>query len=219
LLDGADFPAAVAEAVASGFLNSGQTWSALTRLIVPRARLEEVEELARAAAETYTVGDPFAEDTKMGPVISAVQRDRVRNYIRIGIDEGAKLVTGGPDAPSSLERGYFVQPTVFSNVTREMTIAREEIFGPVLVVMPYDDEDETVAIANATPYGLAGAVNGEPASAMRVARRMRTGQVRLNGAALIRSAPHGRSKESGTGREHGAFGLQEFLEVKAIIGD
>ena len=217
LLDDADFPAAVTAGVAACYLNAGQTCSALTRMIVPRSRLAEVEELARKEAGQYVVGDPFADGTRLGPVVSGAQRDRVRHYIQQGIDEGATLVTGGPDAPEGLDKGYFVQPTVFSDVTPAMTIAREEIFGPVLVIMPYDTEDEAVEIANSTPYGLSGGVSGSPERALRIARRLRTGQVRLNQARPVRSAPFGGYKESGNGREHGRFGLEEFLETKAVI--
>jgi aldehyde dehydrogenase (NAD+) len=217
LLDDADFPAAVTAGIAACYLNAGQTCSALTRMIVPRSRLAEVEELAREEAERYVVGDPFAEGTRLGPVVSDVQRDRVRHYIQQGIDEGATLVTGGPDAPAGLGQGYFVKPTVFSDVTPAMTIAQEEIFGPVLVIMPYDTEDEAVEIANSTAYGLSGGVSGSPERALRVARRLRTGQVRLNRARPVRSAPFGGYRESGNGREHGQFGLEEFLETKAVI--
>jgi aldehyde dehydrogenase (NAD+) len=217
ILDDADFPSAVVAGVAACYLNSGQTCSALTRMIVPRRRLAEVEKLARAEAERFIVGDPFEDGTRLGPLVSAVQRDRVRGYIRCGIDEGATLVTGGPDAPNGLDKGYYVQPTVFSNVTSGMKIAQEEIFGPVLVIMPYDTEDEAVEIANGTAYGLSGAVSGSPERAMEVARRLRTGQVRINKARPVRSAPFGGYKQSGNGREHGRFGLEEFLEIKAVI--
>ena len=217
ILDDADFPSAVVAGVAACYLNSGQTCSALTRMIVPRRRLAEVEKLARAEAERFIVGDPFEDSTRLGPLVSAVQRDRVRGYIRCGIDEGATLVTGGPDAPNGLDKGYYVQPTVFSNVTSGMKIAQEEIFGPVLVIMPYDTDDEAVEIANGTAYGLSGAVSGSPERAMEVARRLRTGQVRINKARPVRSAPFGGYKQSGNGREHGRFGLEEFLEIKAVI--
>jgi acyl-CoA reductase-like NAD-dependent aldehyde dehydrogenase len=217
ILDDADFPTAVADGVGKCYLNSGQTCSALTRMLVPRSRLAEAEEIARATAEVFQPGDPFAEGTFLGPLVSAMQRDRVRTYIEKGVGEGARLVTGGAEAPEGLDRGYFVAPTVFSDVTPDMTIAREEIFGPVLVMMPYDTEDEAVAIANGTDYGLAGGVwSGDPARAERVARRMRTGQVEVNGGAFNPMAPFGGYKQSGNGRELGAFGLEEFLEVKAI---
>jgi acyl-CoA reductase-like NAD-dependent aldehyde dehydrogenase len=217
LLDDADFASAVTAGVAACYLNAGQTCSALTRMIVPRSHLAEVEELARKEAEQYVVGDPFAGGTRLGPLVSDAQRDRVRRYIQQGIAEGATLVTGGPEAPEGLDTGYFVKPTVFSDVTPAMTISQEEIFGPVLVIMPYDTEDEAVEIANSTAYGLSGGVSGSPERALRVARRLRTGQVRLNKARPVRSAPFGGYKESGNGREHGRFGLEEFLETKAVI--
>jgi acyl-CoA reductase-like NAD-dependent aldehyde dehydrogenase len=163
------------------------------------------------------VGDPFAEGTRLGPLISSVQRDRVRGYIQKGIDEGAELVTGGAEVPDGLETGYFVKPTVFSNVTREMTIAQEEIFGPVLSIMPYDTEEEAIAIANDTVYGLAAAVSGGEERAQRVARKIRAGQVRVNAGRGGGGAPFGGYKQSGLGREHGRYGLEEFLEVKALF--
>jgi len=217
ILDDADFAAAIPAGVGAAYANSGQTCSALTRMIVPRSRLAEVEELARAAAETYTVGDPFADGTRLGPLISDIQRERVRGYINTGIEEGATLVTGGADAPEGLERGYFVRPTVFSNVSPDMTIAREEIFGPVLSIIPYDTEQEAIEIANDTVYGLAGGVWGSDERAQRVARRIRAGQVRVNQGGGGRGAPFGGYKQSGLGREHGEYGLEEFLEVKALF--
>ena len=217
LLDDADFPKAVKGGVAAAYANSGQTCSALTRMIVPRSRLAEVEQLARDAAESYTVGDPFAEGTRLGPLISSVQRDRVRGYIEKGIEEGAVLVTGGADAPESLDKGYFVKPTVFSNVTRDMTIAQEEIFGPVLSIIPYDTEDEAVEIANDSLYGLAAAVSGSDERARKVARTIRAGQVRVNSGRFFGGAPFGGYKQSGLGREHGAYGLDAFLEIKALF--
>jgi acyl-CoA reductase-like NAD-dependent aldehyde dehydrogenase len=186
-------------------------------MIVPRTRLAEVEEIARTTADTYTVGDPFAEGTRLGPLISATQRDRVRGYISKGIEEGATLITGGPDAPEGLTTGFFVRPTVFSNVTRDMTIAQEEIFGPVLSIMPYDDEDEAITIANDTVYGLAAAVSGSDDRARRVARKIRAGQVRVNSGRPPAGAPFGGYKQSGLGREHGLYGLEEFLEIKAVF--
>jgi acyl-CoA reductase-like NAD-dependent aldehyde dehydrogenase len=184
---------------------------------VPRSRLAEVEEIARTTAESYTVGDPFADGTRLGPLISAVQLERVRGYIQKGIDEGATLVTGGPEAPDGLDTGYFVRPTVFSDVSRDMTIAQEEIFGPVLSILPYDTEEEAIEIANDTVYGLAGAVSGSDERARRVARRIRAGQVRVNSGRGGGGAPFGGYKQSGLGREHGAYGLEEFLEVKALF--
>jgi acyl-CoA reductase-like NAD-dependent aldehyde dehydrogenase len=217
LLDDADFPAAVKGGVAAAYANSGQTCNALTRMLVPRSRLAEVEQLARDAAESYTVGGPFADGTRLGPLISSIQRDRVRGYIEKGIEEGAVLVTGGAEAPDSLATGYFVKPTVFSNVTRDMTIAREEIFGPVLSIIPYDTEDEAVEIANDSLYGLSAAVSGGEERAQRVARKIRAGQVRVNAGRHFGGAPFGGYKQSGLGREHGRYGLEEFLEVKALF--
>ena len=217
LLEDADLDAAVPAGVFGCYLNSGQTCSALTRMIVPRARLAEVEERAVGAAEGYVVGSSLEPSTTLGPLASAAQLQRVRGYIRIGVDEGAKLLTGGADAPEGLERGYFVRPTVFSEATSDMTIAREEIFGPVLTILPYDTEEEAVRIANDSPYGLAGAVwAADPQRAERVARLLRTGQVDVNGASFNPSAPFGGYKQSGFGRERGRLGLEELLEVKAI---
>jgi aldehyde dehydrogenase (NAD+) len=217
ILDDADFSKAVADGVGKCFLNSGQTCTALTRMIVPRARLAEVEGIAAAAAAAFTPGDPFEKTTRLGPLVSAAQRDRVKGFIQTGIDEGATLVAGGTDAPEGLDHGYFVQPTVFSNVTRDMTIAREEIFGPVLSIMPYDTEEEAIEIANDTIYGLAGGVwSGDADHAKQVARRIRAGQVEVNGGAFNVMAPFGGYKQSGLGREAGQFGLEEFLEVKSL---
>jgi aldehyde dehydrogenase (NAD+) len=217
ILGDADLSKAVPDGVAKCYLNSGQTCSALTRMLVPRDRLSEVEEMATAAAESFTPGDPFDAATRLGPLVSSSQRDRVRNYIEKGIGEGAKLLTGGAESPDGLEEGFFVKPTVFSSVTRDMTIARDEIFGPVLVIIPYDSEEEAVEIANDTEYGLAGGVwAGDPERAKAVARRLRTGQVEVNGGGFNPMAPFGGYKQSGNGREFGAFGLEEFLEVKAM---
>jgi acyl-CoA reductase-like NAD-dependent aldehyde dehydrogenase len=217
ILADADLATAVPDGVNKCYLNSGQTCSALTRMLGPRDKLAEVEELARTAAETFTPGDPFDPATRIGPLVSAAQRDRVRMYIDKGLGEGARLVTGGVETPEGLESGFFVAPTVFSDVTRDMTIAREEIFGPVLVIIPYDSEDEAVDIANDTDYGLAGGVwSGDPEHAKAVARRLRTGQVEVNGGSFNPMAPFGGYKQSGNGREFGSFGLEEFLEVKSL---
>jgi len=217
ILPDADLAKAVPDGVSKCYLNSGQTCSALTRMLVPREKLAEVEELARGAVESFTPGDPFDGATRLGPLVSAAQRDRVRTYIDKGIGEGARLVTGGAERPEGLESGFFVAPTVFSDVTRDMTIAREEIFGPVLVIIPYDSEEEAIDIANDTDYGLAGGVwAGDPEHAKAVARRLRTGQVEVNGGGFNPMAPFGGYKQSGNGREFGAFGLEEFLEVKAM---
>ena len=205
------------DGVAKCFLNSGQTCSALTRMLVPREKLAEAEQIAAAAAEAFTPGDPFDESTRLGPLVSEVQRERVRGYIEKGEAEGAKLVTGGAEAPEGLDRGYFVRPTVFSEVTPEMTIAQEEIFGPVLAIQPYDDEDDAVRIANDTAYGLAGGVwSGDQDRAIAVAKRIRTGQIEINGGAFNPLAPFGGYKQSGHGRENGRYAIEELLQVKSL---
>jgi acyl-CoA reductase-like NAD-dependent aldehyde dehydrogenase len=217
ILDDADLEKAVPDGVAKCFLNSGQTCSALTRMLVPRQRLAEVEELAKATAETFTPGDPFDPATRLGPLVSEVQRERVRGYIRKGEEEGARLVTGGAEPPEGLERGYFVRPTVFSEVTPEMTIGQEEIFGPVLVIQPYEGEEEAIRIANSTEYGLAGGVwSADTDRAIAVAKRIRTGQIEINGGAFNPLAPFGGYGQSGHGRENGRYGIEELLQVKSL---
>jgi len=217
LLEDADFAVAVPAGLFGCYLNSGQTCSALTRMLVPRSRMAEVEQLAAAAVAGFQPGDPFKETTGIGPLVSGVQRDRVRDYIKKGIEEGATLVTGGPEAPDGLEAGFFVQPTVFSNVSPDMTIAREEIFGPVLSIIPFDTEEEAIEIANDSDYGLAGSVwAGTKEHAIEVAQKLRTGQVDVNGGHFNPFAPFGGYKQSGFGRERGAFGFEDYLEVKSI---
>jgi betaine-aldehyde dehydrogenase len=217
VLDDADLPSAVSKTVGNCFLNSGQTCNAWTRLLVPRSRHDEAAELARSATAKFTMGDPLEGQAKLGPLVSSRQRERVRGYIRLGVEEGATLVVGGYEAPDGLPIGYYVKPTVFADVRPDMTIAREEIFGPVLSIIPYDGDEEAIRIANGTVYGLAGAVwSGDRERARRVARRLRSGQVDLNGARFNPLAPFGGYRQSGNGRELGRFGLEEFLEVKAI---
>jgi aldehyde dehydrogenase (NAD+) len=217
ILDDADLETAVTDGIAKCFFNSGQTCSALTRMLVPRAKLEEAEKIAAAVASAYTTGECFDPEAKLGPLVSDTQRERVRGYIRKGVEEGARLVTGGDDPPEGSERGYFVRPTVFSDVSNDMTIAQEEIFGPVLVIIPYDDEEDAVRIANDTVYGLAGGVwSGDSEHAKRIARQIRTGQVEINGGAFNPLAPFGGYKQSGHGRELGQFALEEYLQVKSL---
>jgi acyl-CoA reductase-like NAD-dependent aldehyde dehydrogenase len=217
ILDDADLERAVTAGVANCFLNSGQTCSALTRMLVPRDRVEEAERIAASVAEAFAPGDPLAETSRLGPLVSDVQLERVRGYIRQGEAGGAKLVTGGAEPPEGLDRGFFVRPTVFSGVTSEMTIAQEEIFGPVLAIMPYDDEDDAVRIANDTVYGLAAGVwSADEERAKRVAARIRSGQVEINGGAFNPLAPFGGYKQSGHGRELGRYGLEEFLTAKSL---
>jgi aldehyde dehydrogenase (NAD+) len=219
ILDDADLPRAVKIGIQHVFLNSGQSCDAPTRMLVPEGRLAEVEVIAKAVADAAVVGDPRSDKTGIGPVVSKAQHARVQGLIEKGVAEGARVVAGGPGRPPGLERGFFVRPTIFSNVRNDMTIAREEIFGPVLCILPYRDEDEAVRIANDTPYGLAAYVwSGDLARARRVAARIRAGQVHLNGAPPDFGAPFGGYKQSGNGREWGAHGLREFLEVKAILG-
>jgi len=217
LLDDADLDKAVRNGVNACYLNSGQTCSALTRMLVPRKRQEDAIAIAKEVAEQFTLGDPVKGEARLGPLISAEQRERVRNYIRKGVEEGARLVTGGPEQPAHLAKGYYVKPTVFADVNNRMTIAQEEIFGPVLCIIPYDSEEEAIAVANDSIYGLAGGVWSQDAErAKRVARRMRTGQVEVNGGRYNLLAPFGGYKQSGNGREFGKFGLEEFLEVKSL---
>jgi len=217
LLDDADLAAAVKGTLNACFLNSGQTCSAHTRMLVPESKYEEAAKLAAQIATSFTVGDPFNEATKLGPLVSATQRDRVQAFIRKGIEEGAELLAGGPENPAGLAKGYFVKPTVFGRVKPDSTIAQEEIFGPVLSIITYTDEEDAIRIANGTIYGLAGGVwSKDEERARRVARRMRAGQIDINGAPFNTQAPFGGHKQSGNGRELGRFGLEEFLEYKSL---
>ncbi len=220
LLDDADFERAVQQSVLHVFQNSGQSCNAPTRMLVPASKLEEVEAIATRVAAGVIVGDPTAAKTAVGPVVSKLQFDRVEGYIAKGIAEGATLLTGGTGRPEGLDHGYFVKPTIFSKVNNDMTIAREEIFGPVLCILPYDTEEDAIRIANDTPYGLAAYVwSGSTDRARRVGSRIRAGQVALNGASGDMQTPFGGFKMSGNGREYGEFGLRDFLEVKAVIGE
>ena len=218
ILDDADLPAAVRGTVASCYLNSGQTCTAFTRMLVPETHYAEARELAAEAARAFTPGDPMAESTRLGPLASQAQLERVRGYIRQGIADGAELVTGGAEPPAGAPAGgYFVQPTVFGKVDPRSTIAQEEIFGPVLAILTYQDEDDAVRIANDTVYGLAGGVwSRDEARAQRVARRIRAGQIDINGGPFNMNAPFGGFKQSGHGREAGKYGLEEFLEYKSL---
>jgi len=209
----------VAQGVQNCFGNSGQSCNAPTRMFVPRGKQDAAIEIAKVAAAKVKVGDPAAADTTIGPVVSEIQYNKIQALIQKGIDEGATLVAGGTGRPDGLNRGYYVRPTVFANVTNDMTIAREEIFGPVLSMLPYDTEEEAIRQANDTVYGLSGYVqSGSLDHAKRVAARLRTGNVHLNGAGADFTAPFGGYKQSGNGREWGDFGFDEFLEVKAVLG-
>ena len=217
VLDDADFAAAIPSAVGACYLNSGQTCSALTRLLVPADRMDEAAELAAQAAAGFTVGPADDEGSRLGPLVSQTQWDRVQGYIQAGIDEGATLVTGGTGKPEGLDAGYYVKPTVFSNVDNSMSIARDEIFGPVLSIIGYDSEEDAIRIANDSDYGLSGGVwSSDNDRALAVATQLRTGEVDMNGSFLNTDAPFGGYKKSGNGRELGRFGLSEFVEAKQI---
>ena len=218
ILDDADLEEAVTYGVRDCFANSGQTCNALTRMLVPREVADDAAAIAARVADGMVVGDPLDAGTQLGPLVSEVQRERVRSYIRLGVEEGATLVAGGADAPPGEGDGFFVRPTVFADVTGDMTIAREEVFGPVLVVIAYDDEPHALEIANDSDYGLwAGVWSGSRERAERVARRIRAGGVAINGAEASGWAPFGGYKQSGLGREMGTYGLAEYLEVKALV--
>jgi len=217
ILEDADLAAAVKGTVTGCYLNSGQTCTALTRMLVPASKYDEAAKLAVETAKGFTLGDPMSEATRLGPLSSQMQLDRVRDYIKKGVAEGAELLTGGADQPEGMAAGYFVKPTIFGKVKNSMTIAQEEIFGPVLSIIAYQDEEEAIRIANDSPYGLAGAVwSKDDARAQKVARRIRAGQVDVNGGAFNMNAPFGGFKQSGHGREAGIYGLEEFLEYKSL---
>ena len=219
LLDDADFEKAVKRGAGDVFENTGQSCDAPSRMLVPKSRMDEAAAAAASVAEATVVGDPRDEKTEVGPLVSDLQWNKVQDLIQKGIDEGATLAAGGTGKPDGIEKGYFARPTVFANVSNDMTIAREEIFGPVLSIIPYEDEDEAVRIANDTPYGLSGYVSSSDLDrARKVAARMRTGMVHINGAWADSASPFGGYKQSGNGREWGAHGIDEFLEVKSIYG-
>ena len=219
ILEDVDLEAAVTGGVMHMYHNTGQSCNAPSRMLVPRAKLAEAEAIAARVSETVVAGDPKAESTTMGPVVSAVQFDKIQGLIEKGIAEGAKLVCGGPGRPEGLEKGYFVRPTVFSEANNQMTIAREEIFGPVLTMIPYDSEEEAISIANDTDYGLAAYVQGgDLERARKVASRIRAGNVALNGANAGMDVPFGGYKKSGNGREWGVHGFTDYLEIKAVAG-
>jgi aldehyde dehydrogenase (NAD+) len=218
ILPDADLEQAVAGGVRNMMGNTGQSCNAPSRMLVPADVYEKALEVAKIEAEKIVVGDPKAEGTTMGPLSSRAQFEKVQGLLQKGIEEGARVVTGGPGRPEGLDKGYYAKPTIFGDVRNDMTIAREEIFGPVLVVIPYADEEEAIRIANDTPYGLSAYVSGEPEHARKVAARLRAGMVHLNGANVDQRAPFGGYKQSGNGREWGREGLEEFLEVKAVLG-
>ena len=218
ILDDADIEKAVAAGVSSCFLNTGQSCNAPTRMLVSSKNYDKAVEIASATANAMKVGDPFDADTKMGPISNKAQFEKVQRLIQVGIDEGATVAAGGLGLPEGCTDGYFVKPTIFADVTNDMTIAQEEIFGPVLCLIKYENEDEAIQIANDTPYGLAGYVQGEHGHALEVASKIRAGQITINKGARVRSAPFGGYKTSGNGREHGSHGLEECLETKAVIG-
>jgi aldehyde dehydrogenase (NAD+) len=219
ILDDADIEQAVAAGVQGCVLNTGQSCNAPTRMLVPKAKMKQAAAAARQAAEAVKVGNPATDGITIGPLASEAQFDKVQRLIKKGVEEGAELVTGGPGRPEGLGKGYFVRPTVFANVRNDMTIAREEIFGPVLSIIPYEDENDAVRIANDTPYGLSGYVtSGDLERARRVAKRIRSGNVHVNGAQPDLGSAFGGFKQSGNGREWGEAGLGEFLELKAVFG-
>jgi aldehyde dehydrogenase (NAD+) len=218
ILADADFERAVVDGIDDAMRNSGQVCGGLTRMLVPRQRLKDAKEIAVSKAKAYILGDPFDVATTLGPVATAAARDRVRGYIRSGLEEGAQMLTGGPDAPQGLQRGYYVRPTIFSGDNTKR-IAREEIFGPVVIIIPFDDEADAISIANDSPYGLAAGVwSADTEHARAIAMKLRAGRVRINGAPLNKRGAHGGFKLSGVGREWGRVGIEEFLEYQSVMG-
>ena len=219
LLPDADFARRVPEGIANCFSNSGQSCNAPTRMFVPQERHAEVVEIARKAAQSFTVGDPRSDNSNLGPVVSKLQFDKIQALIQAGIDEGAELVAGGTGLPDGLSKGYYVRPTVFAGVTPEMRVAKEEIFGPVISIMPYDSEEGVIHEANNTVYGLAAYIQSEDLEhARRVASRMRAGTIYINAPKPDIAAPFGGYKQSGNGREWSVFGLDDFVEIKGVVG-
>jgi aldehyde dehydrogenase (NAD+) len=219
ICDDETFEKGVASGAGDMFENTGQSCDAPSRMLVPRHRMDEAAAIAAQVAAETRVGNPRDEGIEVGPVVSGIQWQKIQDLIQAGIDEGATLVTGGTGRPEGLDKGYYVKPTVFANVSNDMTIAREEIFGPVLSIIPYDDEEEAISVANDTPYGLSGYVScADLDAARRIASRMRTGMVHINGAWLDSAAPFGGYKQSGNGREWGHHGIDEFLELKSVYG-
>tara|TARA_B100001778_G_scaffold24138_1_gene17870 strand:+ start:2670 stop:4097 length:1428 start_codon:yes stop_codon:yes gene_type:complete len=218
ILDDANLEEAVGRDAFGMCMNSGQSCNAGTRMLVPNSKMEEAKAIAKASMEAVSVGDPESDGTTIGPVVSETQWNKIQGLIQSGIDQGAELICGGLGRPDGLEKGYYVKPTLFANVTNDMQIAQEEIFGPVLVLIGYEDDDEAISIANDTVYGLAGYISGSHDRAVQVARRIRTGNMHVNGAGPDFNAPFGGYKQSGNGREWGTHGLEEFMEVKAILG-
>jgi aldehyde dehydrogenase (NAD+) len=219
ILDDADLETAVTGGLMHMYQNTGQSCNAPSRMLVPAAKLAEAEAIAAKVTQSVVVGDPAAESTTMGPVVSEVQYNKIQGLIQAGIDEGAKVVTGGTGRPDGIDKGYFIRPTVFSEVNNKMTIAAEEIFGPVLVMIPYETEEEAIQIANDTPYGLAGYVqSGDIDHARKVASQIRAGNVNINGVSGGFNVPFGGFKQSGNGREWGSHGFTDYLEIKAVAG-
>jgi len=218
VLPDADFAATLPHTLSGPLVNTGQSCISPTKVLVPRERLGEAEQFAKAMYSATPVGDPMQEGAHLGPLVNKAQFDKVRGLIQSAIDEGAKLVTGGPDLPSNVNRGYFIQPTVFSDVTPDMRIAKEEIFGPVITLIAYDNLDQAIDMANDTEYGLSAAISGDPAKAAAVAPQLRAGMVAINNWGPTPGAPFGGYKQSGNGREGGLYGLKDFMEMKAISG-